>query len=385
MSAITEQFERLGRTGRMARVPKALQEAGLTSLLLELQEVLGDRHDALDSFVAGVSTALESIRASTIAMIQTNVDAAVKAERHARLAEDLDRQKRELVEHTTRLEQMFDTVRQEAAALAAANVDALFSVDELSESLIETREEAQRLKVERDQHRRRAEQLSEESKTITEANARAVEHMLAQAEEFDQVAEQARTLVALNSELEQKVSHDHLTGLYSRAVFDQRLEEAVVGHADPPSKPVSVLFIDVDHFKNYNDRNGHAAGDVALTRVATLIDAATREGDSVSRPVRTPARYGGEEFVVLLPGSNTPGALTVADRVRDAIAAYDFPHGRHQPGGRLTASIGVATLGFGESKGDFVERADLALYESKHAGRDRVTLAPPPKSEPRCV
>ena len=130
--------------------------------------------------------------------------------------------------------------------------------------------------------------------------------------------------------------------------------------------------------------NGHRAGDIALAQVATLIHEATREGDSVVRPARTAARYSAEEFVVLFPGSNTPGALPVAARIGAAIASHEFPHGRHQPSGSLTVSIGAATLGFGQPCEELVERADLALYEPKHAGRDRVTLAPPP-GEPRCM
>jgi len=132
-----------------------------------------------------------------------------------------------------------------------------------------------------------------------------------------------------------------------------------------------VLFIDVDHFKSYNDRHGHRAGDDCLAAVARAIL------QSLQRPADLAARYGGDEFVVLLPDTDSDGALDVARRVLEAISTLDI---RHQalPRGHVTPSIGVAQLvpGTADKAQDLLERADRALYAAKLAGRGRIMAAP---------
>jgi diguanylate cyclase (GGDEF)-like protein len=132
-----------------------------------------------------------------------------------------------------------------------------------------------------------------------------------------------------------------------------------------------VLFIDVDYFKSYNDRHGHRAGDDCLALVGKAV------GQSLQRPADLAARYGGDEFVVLLPVTDTDGALDVAQRVLGAIAALDIPHGA-SPFGRVTSSIGVAQLvpGPNNTSQELLEHADRALYAAKQTGRNRVMAAP---------
>jgi diguanylate cyclase (GGDEF)-like protein len=161
---------------------------------------------------------------------------------------------------------------------------------------------------------------------------------------------------------------DALTGLRNRRALDERLQEELL-RAQRYHHPLSVIMADLDHFKNYNDRHGHPAGDVILRQVASLLQSHVRETDFV-------ARYGGEEFVALLPETAKDSGLEVAEKIRAAVEAACFPHAETQPGGRLTISLGVAT--FPEDLAEahnLISKADEALYRAKRAGRDRVCSA----------
>ena len=123
------------------------------------------------------------------------------------------------------------------------------------------------------------------------------------------------------------------------------------------TETLSVVVVDIDHFKRLNDTEGHAAGDMALQQIAYLIDGAVRDGDAAYR-------FGGEEFVILLPGTDLPGAMKLAERVRASVAERSA----------LTVSCGVATRLPGESSTALLARADVALYAAKASGRDRVEV-----------
>jgi diguanylate cyclase (GGDEF)-like protein len=154
-----------------------------------------------------------------------------------------------------------------------------------------------------------------------------------------------------------------LTGVFNRRWLDEKLPRFVARHAFE-SKPLSVLAIDVDHFKTYNDAYGHAVGDAVLRVLARTLDASFRPGDAV-------ARYGGEEFVVVLPGTPQEGARTAAERVRKRVREIPIEAcGATVPPIRI--SIGVAQLAPSESPCALLGRADEALYRAKHCGRDCV-------------
>jgi diguanylate cyclase (GGDEF)-like protein len=157
---------------------------------------------------------------------------------------------------------------------------------------------------------------------------------------------------------------DALTGLSNRRRLDRDLAALV---SDGRSEVAAFVMVDVDHFKHFNDSNGHAAGDVALQTVARALTDSVRPGDRAYR-------YGGEEFCVLLPATTQADAELVAERMRRAVESAEIPGGEQQPGGRVTISVGVADSSGGGSS--LVERADAALYEAKTAGRNRVCLAP---------
>lgn len=158
---------------------------------------------------------------------------------------------------------------------------------------------------------------------------------------------------------------DGLTGIANRRRFDIDLD-LVVGAAANAHTPVAVAMFDVDHFKNFNDNNGHQAGDDVLRSVAELISANLRSTDVVYR-------YGGEEFVALLPGATTQDAYDVVERIRKVVERTVFHGDSSQPHGTVTLSVGVAASP--ESDGPaLVRAADIALYEAKTTGRNRVVV-----------
>ena len=180
-----------------------------------------------------------------------------------------------------------------------------------------------------------------------------------------QRARMIETTKADNARLEVLARTDPLTQLLNRRVLVERLSQEVERARRYDGK-ITLLMIDLDHFKRVNDQYGHLVGDDVLRDVATLLKNALRAVDVV-------ARYGGEEFVVVLPETPAPGALAFAERLRERIEATDFsahPHGTFH----LTTSIGMATFPGPrtESGEDLLARADEALYRAKADGRNRV-------------
>jgi diguanylate cyclase (GGDEF)-like protein len=158
---------------------------------------------------------------------------------------------------------------------------------------------------------------------------------------------------------------DPLTGLYNRRAWSERLL-ALEAQMRRQGRPLSLLFLDLDRFKQLNDRLGHDAGDAALRAMAGIMRSELREQDEVGR-------YGGEEFVVALPEADSAHALQAAERIRRHL----HHRARLEVGGATpTASIGVATLQPGEGLASLISRADAAMYAAKAAGRNRVVLHP---------
>ena len=173
---------------------------------------------------------------------------------------------------------------------------------------------------------------------------------------------QKRALEQANAELAALATTDGMTGLKNHRAFQEQLAEEV-SRAGRYHTPLSLIVVDVDHFKGFNDALGHPAGDAVLKAVAGLLQGGARETDFV-------ARYGGEEFVLLLPQTDADGAVLLAERLRAAVASASWPL---RP---VTASFGVANLRLGiEDGGALLARADDALYLSKSAGRNRVTAS----------
>ena len=161
---------------------------------------------------------------------------------------------------------------------------------------------------------------------------------------------------------------DGLTGLSNRRYFVELLTRELA-RASRYDKPLSLVFIDLDHFKRVNDTRGHAAGDAVLVAVAGVLRDCVRELDVA-------CRHGGEEFAILLPETPLDGARELATRLSTALAAKAIDVGEGEPV-RITMSIGIASVSAAGSMtvDDFMRRADAALYEAKNSGRDRIVIA----------
>ncbi len=158
---------------------------------------------------------------------------------------------------------------------------------------------------------------------------------------------------------------DALTGLYNRRHFNERYGAEFM-RAARYLRPLSVLLIDIDHFKKFNDEHGHLVGDKVLKLTAKVLDDSIRKADIL-------ARFGGEEFVVVLPEIDKEHALQVAEKLRRAIELTHFPKEESQPFGHITASFGLAAFPEDASEGNaLLKLADQALYEAKANGRNRV-------------
>ncbi len=174
----------------------------------------------------------------------------------------------------------------------------------------------------------------------------------------------ARDLLRQSREL--SVS-DGLTGLYNQMHFFELLERET-GRARRPGGGYTLVIFDVDHFKNFNDRNGHLRGSQTLRAVADLMRRKFRSTDLL-------AKYGGDEFVVILPGTDKVGAYLAAERLREGVEKQAFPGAETQPLGRLTISIGLASCPeHGAGADEILNHADKALYFAKDTGRNRTVI-----------
>src|SRR5262249_51581637 len=175
----------------------------------------------------------------------------------------------------------------------------------------------------------------------------------------------AGELERLNRNLRDIADKDWLTGLFNHRYLRSALDSEI-SRAMRQEHVFSVILLDVDHFKIYNDTHGHLAGAEVLRGVARILQ-------EVGRTEHLCARYGGEEFVVLVPYATRDGARAVAERIRAAVEQYPFVERETQPEGAVTVSLGVATYPDDGVDGEsLIGRADAALYLAKEKGRNRV-------------
>lgn len=200
-----------------------------------------------------------------------------------------------------------------------------------------------------------------------------LKEVMAEREEYQRELETSHTELAIaNARLKELSLKDGLTRLFNRRALDERLN-AEFQRAQRHGNPLSLILIDIDHFKQYNDTYGHLEGDTALCEVATLIEGETRESD-------TAARYGGEEFVVILPDTTAEGAAVIAERIRFGVedgCSGDKP---------VTISTGVAALpADAVMPEELTNLADKALYAAKDAGRNCIAVFDDLSTDPQVV
>jgi diguanylate cyclase (GGDEF)-like protein len=166
---------------------------------------------------------------------------------------------------------------------------------------------------------------------------------------------------------ERAAMFDGLTGIHNRRWLDETLHRMVERH-ERGGESLCLALIDIDHFKKFNDGHGHDAGDVVLSAVATAMAKNLRPTDLV-------ARFGGEEFVILFPNTSAEQAQAAGERVRAVVekTSVSMPDGKALP--RVTISMGIATLKTGEKPSELLKAADVAMYEAKQGGRNRIVLS----------
>lgn len=200
--------------------------------------------------------------------------------------------------------------------------------------------------------------IMEETDTMQQSQQHMNTQMLSVVAEIDSLRKQLE-------QVKEESKTDTLTGISNRKAFDATLEHSILTSRED-NKPFSLLLLDIDHFKLFNDNYGHLIGDKVLRYVAASLKRSVKGSDFV-------ARFGGEEFVIILPGTNISGAMTVAEQIREAISSGKLTDkGTDESYGTLTISIGVTQFRVSDLSNELIERADKALYLAKNRGRNRV-------------
>ena len=186
-------------------------------------------------------------------------------------------------------------------------------------------------------------------------------------QEIDKRKENEKKLLAMNETLHRLSFLDGLTGIANRRYFDQLLHQEC-RRAVREKRPLSMIMIDIDYFKNYNDTYGHQQGDYCLKQLARIFRQA------LMRPADFVARYGGEEFAAVLPNTEMEGAVTLAKIIQSKIADAKIPHSSSMVSDMVTVSLGVGSWNFLAScrPSDFINDVDKALYRAKGEGRNRI-------------
>jgi len=275
---------------------------------------------------------------------------------------------------------VLDTLRGECVASVEMNVDAISSrsdaIQEAAQTLIEQVADGQAAITTygdtlTDWARHLADRptlggLVQAISSITAETTRASERNRLLEQQLSASGARIAKLRQSLAEVKQEATTDALTGLANRRAFDARIKRSMAQARSEPGTPLSLLLIDVDHFKTFNDTHGHRVGDLVLRLVARLLADNVKGRDTV-------ARYGGEEFAILLVGADLRAASVVARQIGETLSGKRLvTRGLGQPVGHVTVSTGVAQARPGEQAAALVERADSALYEAKRTGRNRV-------------
>jgi diguanylate cyclase len=265
---------------------------------------------------------------------------------------------------TDRIDAVGSKVMDEIDQVMAMVDAAVGTASSYSESLADVSAQLGQSK-DRDGLRAIVESLVQSAKEMEASNLKLEERLNASKQEINEL--QTNLEAVRNESLT-----DPLTQLANRKFFDTALEQAIID-AHTKKEPLSLMMTDIDHFKTFNDNYGHLTGDQVLRLVAMSMKQNVKSLD-------TAARYGGEEFAVILPNTVLRSALTVGDHIRRAVMTKDLMKrstGEHL--GRITISVGIATLRKGDTAQSLIERADACLYAAKRHGRNRVICESDPE------
>jgi diguanylate cyclase len=207
--------------------------------------------------------------------------------------------------------------------------------------------------------------VMQDTRTVQEDVGRSRDELVAAHRAAEDMQQRASQLEAELSTLSERLHEDHLTQALNRRGL-KRAFEMEASRADRYERPLSLAMLDIDNFKALNDRLGHQAGDMALVHLTRIVRQSIRPSDVISR-------YGGEEFVILLPETVQGEAVTVMARVQRELTRRFFLHNNERV--LITFSAGVAQRYAGENEDELIARADRALYDAKHAGKNRVAAA----------
>jgi diguanylate cyclase len=211
-----------------------------------------------------------------------------------------------------------------------------------------------------EQFRELVRQMVEETRSMLETNRRFQDQLAGTSSDIDMLRQEL-------AEIRQQVSQDPLTGVANRRAFDETLAKTIE-MAAMEERSICLMMLDIDRFKEINDRHGHLIGDKVIKYVATTLKRLVRGGDFV-------ARYGGEEFGIILDDTPEKGAIIVAENVRATIEQAMLKRtDTGDPIGTVTVSIGISRYGKGDTGESLLDRADRALYHAKQEGRNRVSF-----------
>ncbi len=325
----------------LGKLVRALTD-GLTELA-EDQSWARGQADALRANLDGQTLSVRSVRAAADMLAQTR-------RQQERLRAERDRAR-------SALRALVDSLSSELAALGG-------QTGRFSEELVRCTDDLERADS-REQMTSVLHEMLAASRSVQSGVAEASARIAANREQAEALTRRVQELENELCRLSEQASTDALTQVANRRGLVQAFE-IESARAKREGKPLAVGLIDIDNFKKLNDSLGHAAGDAALKALASQVRAALRPVDHV-------ARFGGEEFVVLLPGTTIEQAQEVLTRVQRSMSMGLFMHEGHNV--LVTFSAGVTVWRVGESMDSAIERADSALYEAKHTGKNRTCAA----------
>lgn len=264
----------------------------------------------------------------------------------------------------------FGSIASSSFSLGLVAVVVLFAMAALARTIVlQRRIDAQARELERES-RNRQNTEAELERVRAELETRVRRRTQALEQRNDELSRLRFALETTNQRLKRLVAVDGLTGIANRRHFDRALEREL-RRTRREQQPLSLIFLDLDEFKRFNDTYGHARGDDVLRSVAHTLDETFRRGGDLV------ARYGGEEFAVVLPGVDGRRAALYAERLRRRIWRLSIPYGASQVTDRVTISGGVATVPAEQitSAADLMLAADRALYRAKCLGKNRIVTA----------